>query len=801
MNGLWLDLRFAFRALRRHPAFATVALLTLALGTGVTVALFAAVHAVLLRPLPFADPGRLVYVSEANPQQGVTGEEVSYPNLQDLKAATRTMTGLGGYLTQEVRVRLGTATARVSSILGTPELFSVLGVQPRLGRLPTADAGDYRTVVLSYGYWQRELGGDASALGKILSIEGLPYTVIGVMPASFEFPGPEAQFWMPTGAVPSWWQNRAVHVFGVVGRLRPGVGLDGLRQELAAVSANIQRRAPGEDPGHHLEAMPLRNALVSGVRPALLLLFGAAGLVLLIACGNIGGVQLARMAAREEELAVRGALGAGRGRLVRQLLAENLILALLGGAGGVVLAFWIVRWLTTHAAAVAAVTDRVPLSAAPLAFTLALSLAVGVLVAVPGVLRASRGTPAEALRGAPGRTTASGRRRRARGILVVAEIGLAVVLVTGAGLLLQSFSRLLHVDPGFRPDHLLTVGINLPADQYSDAARVIGFYRDLPDQLTRIPGVAAASAVSTLPISGGEARGDLTIESRPFAPGATPSATFRRVLPNYFRTIGIPLVAGREFTDNDQGDPFVVLINASMAQQYWGSADRALGHRIKVGPAETEPWLTIVGVVGDVRNERLEEEDQYATYEPLAQRPRRTMIAVLRTAVPPLSVAPAVRSALTTLDPNLLLYDIQSMDRRMSASVAPRRFNTQLLAAFGALALGLAALGIYGLMAQVVGERRRELGIRMALGASPASLHRLVLSQGLALVGAGVALGLAGALAVAHLLAGLLYDTSTLDPLPLAATALLLASASLVALIVPARRAARLDPMGVMRAE
>jgi putative ABC transport system permease protein len=631
-------------------------------------------------------------------------------------------------------------------------------------------------------------------------VNGEEFTVIGVMPAGFEFPTRGVELWAPLGLISGDLDNRAVHTLLVVGQLQRGVDLEAADEEMNGIAARIQEAYPGEDPGHGTAVVSLHEAVVGDVRATLLILLGAVVFLLLIACTNVADLLLARAVAREQEMAVRSALGANRRRLMRQTLVESLVLALFGGACGVALALWGLDALAALVSAFVPRAETIRIDGAVLAFTVAISLFTGVLFGLWPALRASRADFASALRQ---RASPSGGRRRSweRQGLATAQVAISLLLLAGAGVMLKSLWRVRVTDPGFEADRLLTLTVSLSGSEYDETEEVVGFYQDLKARLRRLPEVSDASAVNVLPVSGGDSSGELTIEGRPFDPGAAPGASFRRVLPGYFRVAGIPLLQGRGFTERDgRGGEMVVIISREMARRYFPDGD-ALGRRIKVGPPENEPWLTIVGVAADVHNEGLDLEPGLATYEPHAQRPWRTMNVLVRTAGDPHLLAGPIREEIRALGGDLPIYDIATMRERISRSLAPRRLQAVLLSVFAALAVILAAVGLYGVIAYSVGLRAREFGVRLALGAAPSDIRKLVVRQALAPIGLGATIGLITALLLTRTLVGLLHQVSPTDPAVFAAVLAFLVMVGLCASYVPSRRATRLQPMTVLRDE
>ena len=804
MDDLIQDLRFAARSLRKSAGFTVVAVLTLALGIGANTAIFSVVNGVLLRPLAYDQPDRLVTIAESNPVQDREGFNVSYPNYLEWKKQSRVFEQIAAVRTMSVTLTGGDEAARVLLSLISRELFAVLRVEPALGRGFLAEEdrpGADPVVILSHGLWQRRFGADPEVVGKTIAINGSSSTVIGVMPPEFEFPSEDVELWAPIGLLADRMQNRAVHTLTTVARLEDGVSLDEAKVEMATIAARIQREFPGEDPEHSTTLIPLHERVVGNTDTILLVLMGAVAFLLLIACANVADLLMARAAARQKEIAVRTALGASRWRVIRQLVTESVLLGLTGGAAALALAFWGLDLLVAHLPPFMPRVEQIGIDGRVLLFTLLISLLTGLIFGLLPALKASKPDIVGSLKDLV-TSAAGGARDRSRRVLVIAQVALSLVLLVGAGLMIKSFWRLQDVDPGFEPRNLLTMTVSLAGSpKFTTSEEVIAFYADLRGRLEALPGVSSASAVNALPISGGDSDGELTIEGRPFASGAAPGASFRRILPNYFRTAGIPIVQGREFGERDRGEePFVVIITETMARKYWPDGD-AVGTRIKVGPPENEPWLTIVGVAADVRNIGLATEPRLATYEPHTQRPWSTMNVMVRTAIDPLSVVRGVRDEIRQAGGDLPVFNIGTMRERISRSVSTERFNMILLTIFATVALLLAAIGLYGVIAYSVSHRTRELGIRIALGAERRDIINLVVRQGIPLLGAGVALGLIAAVGLTRFLAGLLFAVSPLDATIFAAVAALLAVVALLASYVPARRATAVDPMQALRAE
>jgi putative ABC transport system permease protein len=797
------DLRFAVRHLRRWPVVALVVVLSLGLGISGTVAAFGVVRAVLLAPLPYPEPERLVRINELPEVQGSDRWELSYPAFLDVGARSRSLDRVVAFTGATTNLTLGEETLPVPAATVSVETLGLLGVTPVAGRDFNPEdgaAGAPPVVVVSERLWRRRLGADPGLPGRVLTLDGSPVSVVGIAPAELRYPDDDTEIWLPLGPPAEWMQNRAVHILQVVGRLAPGATVAAAERELDGLLRQIQLDRPGTDPGHGIAVRPLRDSLVGDVRQALLLLFAASGAVLLLVCANVGGVLLTRALRRDHEMTIRRSLGAGPWRIARQLLTESLALAGLGFAVGMGLGTLALRWLVSHSPPGVPRLVDVGVDGSVVLVAALAALGSGVVFGLAPTIHALRGDPALVLRGGQAWLGGPGWQHRLRGSLVVLQVALAQVLLVATGLLALSFARVQRVDPGFDPARLLTLTVAPPASRYT-RERVIAFYQDLPDRLLRVPGVAAASVVSRLPLSGGDGMGDLAIEGRPFPPGQSPTASFRRVVPNYFATAGIPLVAGRWFDDRDRGEgDFVVVINESFARRFWPDGG-VLGKRIKVGPPENEPWLTIVGVAGDVRNVGLEQAAGLAIYEPHAQRPGATMSVLVRTTGDPLRLAAEVRRAVRWSDPDLPVVNVTSMERRIGDSLAPRRFTVTLVTAYSLLAVLLAMLGVWGVARHSVEEERRELGVRVALGAGPGVILAAILGRTARLAAAGVALGTGLGFTIARIIEHRLFATPAADPAALLGAAALLGSLAIAATIAPAVDGARTDPMRVLRGE
>jgi putative ABC transport system permease protein len=817
-ESLAQDVRIAARGLRRSPGFTLVAVLTLALGIGANAALFSILDAVLLRPLPYASEERVIRVF--NHWEGTARADLSPAEYLDLREQVGSLQALGVYADGWANLTGGDRPERVRAAYLSASLFPVLGVGAVAGRTFTEaeDApGAAPVVVLGHALWSRRFAADPGVLGREIRVDGEPAIVVGVMPPGFALPGELAHgessdVYLPLRIDRVGIPNRGSHFLQGVARLRPGVTLAGARRELAAVAAGFVRDFPGDYPasmGFGTDAVPVRDAVLGQVRPVLLLLMGAVGVVLLIACVNLASLLLARADARRRELAVRRALGAGRGRLVRLLLTESLLLSLAGGAVGLAIGGGLLGLLPLVHAPDLPRLDQVGIDGGALAFTVGVAILTTLLFGLaPALSAASR--EAEPVLRESGRGATIGRaRRRVRAALVSGQVALAAVLLISAGLLLRSLISLQHVDPGYRTDGVLTAQLSLPASDYPDDREVVEFYRTLLQRLRALPGVVSAGAVTSLPLA--TSLGDLNfrVEGREIPQGdVSPRADWQAVTPGYFETLGMRLVRGRGLEPHDDARaPGVAVINEAVARRYWPGRD-PLGQRLLLGGGAGPGWVTVVGIVADVRHGSLRDEPEPQMYIPHAQfrfwnagGAARSLSLVLRTLGDPMAQSGALRQRVSELDPNLTVSEVRTLSSVRSESVARPRFVTLLLGLFATLAALLAAVGIYGLVAYQVTLRIPEIGIRMALGARASSIVRLVLRQGLVLAVAGLLVGVLGALAATRLLAHLLFGVAALDPVTFLSIPLLLVAVALLASWLPARRAARLDPVTVLRAE
>jgi putative ABC transport system permease protein len=801
------DLRFAVRSLLRSPRFTIPALLALALGIGSTSAIFSVVNGVMLKPLPYRDGDRVVVVWEHNLRRNRARNVIAPANFVEWRTRSQSLEHIGMVGAARLNMVLGGQPEEIAGFTFSSDAFAALGVTPTIGRpfSPGEDEdGNDQVVVLGYEFWRARFGGRADIVGTKVITNGEPRTVVGVMPADFSVIGQKADFLIPYGwtleGLRSAPGRGASHG---VARLRDGVSFDQAAAEMRTIGSQLEKEFPRRNTGWSVTLVPIHEQMVDQIRPALLVLAGAVGLVLLIACVNVANLLLARSTVRQRELGIRNALGAKRGRLVRQMLTESLLLGVTGGAAGLALAF------AFHRGLLALVADRIPvprleqvaLDLPVLAFTISLALATGLLFGVvPAVLASA--SAGDALREG-GRHGGGPRSRRVLGMLVVAEVALSLVLLAGAGLLIRSFMRLQNIDPGFRAGGLLTARVNLPGSRYEDDRVSAQFYTDAIARISAAPGVASAAGVSFLPLAGmGIGTSFYRADQPQPAPGDLPGTDVKPVTPGFFRTMGIPQLAGRDIAPADQLDsPRVAVISESLARRFF-AGENPIGKQlnISIGPPGGAAW-EIVGIVGDIKMTSLDGELRPAVYLPHTQLAIGLMTFVVRTETDPLSLVSAVRSSVQSLDPELPIADVRAMDEVVDATLARPRTVAAILGVFALMALVLAAVGVYGVMAYSVAQRTQEIGVRMALGATPQSVFRLILGQALRLVVVGVVIGLAAAGFLTRLLETLLFETEALDPWTFAVTAILLGLVATLASYVPARRGTRVAPVEALRAE
>jgi len=810
MQTLAQDLRYALRNLRQAPAFAALVVLTLALGIGANSAIFSVVNGVVLKPLEYREPDDLLYITSNFPGESYGAEFwMSAPEYLQYRERSGSFAGMGAFTTGESTINGADTPLRVPAGFATASLFTTLGVEPVRGRLFTPEEdlpNGPAAALISYDLWMSAFAGRDELVGDTLQINGVPTTIVGIMPPRFDVDDNGVQLWRPLQIDPQDPGSQFSHYLYAIGRLRGGVTQQQAQAELDVLVAGWQETYPDahiRPDGHEIQFEPLANQVVGDVRPALLTLLGAVGFVLLIACANVANLLLARAESRQKEIGVRTALGAGRGRLLRQFVTESTLLALLGGVVGLLAGRWAVGVLLATSAGSIPRLNEIGLDVSVLAFTLAISLLTGLLFGLAPLLHLTAGNVTAALR--EGRATAGSARYRLRKLLVVGEIALAVVLVVGAGLMLRSFAALQNVDTGFEHDGLLTFRLFLPPSAYDSPPAQMSFYGELKARLLEIPGVEAATMMTGLPPIRRLNANTMQFEGITFSDEGPPSEVdyFQFVMDDYLTTMGIPLLEGRMLTASDSESALpAVVVNRRMADMYW--PEGALGKRLRQG--SDAPWMTVVGVVGDVKNGGMDQNagTELYFYAPQAAAlgfGQPTMNVVLRTGVAPSSVSEPARRAVWSLDSTLPLTNLQPMDEAVFGSMARPRFLTLLLGAFGSLALVLAAVGTYGVMSYFVAERRREMGIRMALGAESGGVLRLVLGQSLRIAGLGLVLGIGAALGLSRFVEAWLFGVSAFDTVTFVTVPAVLAAVAIAACLVPALRATRVDPIVVLKAE
>ena len=815
-DEMFQDLRYGARMLLRQRAFTIAAVIALALGIGANTAVFSVVNAVLLRPLPYQNSDRMALIWGNFLTFSMERLRAKAAEYVDYRDQTRSFETVAAFSTADVNLTGAQQPARIAGASVTANLFPMIGAKAAQGRLISPEenqTGRDNVVVVSHQFWQKRMGAEANVIGRSVRLDDRNYTVIGVTTADFEFPHPSfnfaepVEFWVPLAfTTEQVAQRQRPYYLNVIGLLKPDVTIEQARAEMAALGQRFERehqsyRGPkNSDMGWRITVTPLQDQIVGNSRRALLVLFAAVGLVLLIACANAANLLLMRATVRQKEMAIRAAMGAHRLRLIRQLLTESLLIAVLGGAGGLGLA-----WLGVKAL-VALSPDNLPrlqeidVDGRVLFFTLALSVLTGLIFGLAPALQASRPNLQHTLK--EGSAAATRGRHWLRNLLVVGEVAIAMTLLVGAGLMLNSFVRLQRVNPVVNAGKLLSVQIDLPETRYPEATQASTFFQELIRRVESLPGVESASLSTVQPLSGVAVNDPFSIEGRPLDFNNAPVAGWQHVTPNFFRTLGIPIVAGRDFTERDVADTSgAAIINEAMASRYFPN-EYPIGKRLTLGlHRPDDPWLTIVGVVKNIPHRGLEskaEPDWYLSY--LGQ-PRRYGYLMARASGDPASLAAAIRSQILAVDKDQPVTAIRTINEVIASTTAPRRFNTLLLAIFAAVAMALAAVGIYSVISYSVTQRTQEVGVRMALGARPGDVIRLILKQGLTLTLIGVAAGVLGAIAAARVMSGLLYGVTATDPATFAAISLLLVMVAMMACYLPARRAARVEPMAALRRE
>jgi putative ABC transport system permease protein len=817
------DIRYGLRQLWKHPAFTIIAVLTLALGIGANTAIFSVVNAVLLKPLPFPAPDQLIAVGMTDTRQKGTQTDLnslSYPDYFDFRDQNRTLASSAVYRDRSFALTSEEGATSLRGVKTSAEFFDVLGIKPKMGRAFARDdeqsgggPGGFK-VILSHDFWQKHFGGDANVLGRTIMLDRRQHTVIGVLPAGFQFPiqNDPIDFYVtiaedaanPDGSKPQT-QQRGSHSLQAIARLKPNVTIAQAQADLEAIAAALSNQYPDSNTHFGVASKPLREEMVGDVRTALYVLFGAVVCVLLIANANVANLLLARASARGKEIALRAAMGASRGRIIRQLLTESLLLSGLGGVLGLLIAQWGTEALIKTVPQNIPRIGTIQLDASVLGFTLLISLATGVIFGLVPAWQASHVDLNSSLKSGT-RTGGGGEGKgRVRNALIMAEVALALVLLISAGLLIQSFARLGSVQPGLRTERLLTARISLPEVAYPKNENITAFLDQFLSRIRALPGVESASTIVPLPLSGSNMVTSFDIEERPLPDGQRAGAPVRIIATDYFKTMGIPVRQGRVFDEKDRFESApVVIVNERFANKYF-PGENVIGKRIMPGFAADdsgEKMRDIVGVVGNVKHLSLRNEDSPEMYLPQTQIPFSIMSLVIRTSVSnPNALTTSVRKELAALDSTIPLTSVRVFDEYISRSLARARFNTLLLSIFAATALLLTAIGIYGVMAYSVSQRTNEIGIRIALGAGKSSIFRLVVGQAMALVGISLVVGLAGAFAATRLLNSLLFGVGASDPVTFVAIVLLVSAVAFIAAWLPARRATRVDPIIALRAE
>lgn len=803
MQAMFQEVRYAFRTLGRSRGFSLVVVLILALGIGANTAIFSFVNGVLLSSLPFPEPDRLIALGERNPEKSGGLSVVSPRNLEDWEKQSKTIEQFGAWRDWRFKINTPEGPNLVSAGIATPGLFTALGVKPVVGRLFVPEdnqPGRDRVVLISYSYWQANFGGDASAVGQPITLDDKIFTLVGILPPSTDsLPFGRFKIWAPVSVDPDQFLERHHRNRRVYARLRPGVSIKEAQAEMDSIGQQLAAQYPKDNAGFSVSVSSLQDIQVADVRPTLLVLLGAVGLLLLIACANVANLMLARAAARRKEFAIRAALGAGRPALIRQLITEALVLAFVGGAVGTLLAFWMIDLFVALSPPNIPHLEQVKLDADVVAFAVSVSLLTGVLFGLAPALGSSRMNLVEHLKEGQ-KTSSPSLGARLRGTLVVWQVALALVLLVGAGLLGRTFIRLVSLQPGFNPENLLTFQLFLPTERYKTGRQVADFYRRATEQFRAIPGITAVGTTSAGPQFGGYEPVDFLVEGQSAqASGEYPRARFYNVGPDYFHTMQIPLLAGREFTERDTRDASqVAIINQTMARRYFSGED-PLGKRLLL--VREKESVEIAGVVGDVKRFELDDVVEPEVYWPYMQRPRWATYFAIRTNSDPMSVVTAVRHRMLGLDKEVPVLNVSTIDQLVGAALRGPRFNAALIGACAGIALLLASFGLYALISYSVTQRTHEIGVRIAIGADQRDILKLIVGQGMLLTMIGIAIGLAASFGFTRAMSSLLFGVGTTDTLTFTVISLLLTSVSLLACYVPARRATKVDPMVALRYE
>ncbi|MEW6210872.1 MAG: ABC transporter permease [Acidobacteriota bacterium] len=796
------DMRYGTRLLIRQPGFSLIALIALALGIGANTAIFSVVNTVLIRPLPYKNPERLVAVWETFRNVGKLENPVTPANFFDWKEQNQSFEDMTYYVSQPLTLTGGGDPEKIEGVYSADNFLHLFGVDAAMGRIfmsgEATQAGDFGATVISYGLWKRRFGSDPDIIGKQLNVDTYPVKIVGVMPDSFQFPSKEIDLWVPTAmSMEVARQRNAAHYLRVIARLKPGVSYNQADSEIASIAARLEEQYPATNRNLGARINPLREHFFGGIRLALLILFAATAFVLLIACANVANLMLARAASRQREIAIRLALGAGRWRIIRQLFTESLLLSVAGGAAGLLMALWCVEALKSMMPASILQAGEVSIDGRVLGFTFLISILTGLFFGLAPALQATKPALNETLKEGS-RDSGTRRSKKLRSLLVVAEVALVLVLMIGAGLMLNSFLRLQSIDPGFKSENLLTMEVYPPYSKYPDTLRRAAFYDQLIARVEALAGVESAGVVNVLPMKTalGEMRYITDHQPQPKFFNAIPTM----ISPDYFHTMGIPVLKGRAFTASDTKDkPGVIIINEAMARKVWPD-EEAVGKRLKMGVPEN-PWLTVAGVVKDVQLAPGADPPPQA-FMPYAQVPNfGPRYLVVRAVSDPTNLVAAIRNEVSVIDPDQPIASASLMEEVLSESLSRQRFNMTLLLIFAAIAIALASVGIYGVMSYTVTQNTREIGIRLALGAQTSDVLRLVARQGFLLTVAGVGAGLAGAFALTRLMSNLLYGVTATDPMTFVFVSAILLLVAMLACYIPARRAARVDPIVALRYE
>ncbi|HKS27514.1 MAG TPA: ABC transporter permease [Pyrinomonadaceae bacterium] len=810
MKTLLQDLKYGARMMWKSPGFTAIAVIALALGIGANTAIFSVVNTLILRPLPYRDSDRLVTVWEFNRPRNRHQNVINPGNFMDWRDQNSVFEAMAAFIDTRTNLTGKDEPVELPAQVATTNLFQVLGVEPIKGRGFTEEdaTSDANPVIISYNLWQTRFGSDSKIIGQRVTLSGKGSTIIGVMPAGFQWfikkgslTGKAPELWMPVKFTEAE-RGRKGRAWSAVARLKPNVTIEQAQTEMSTIGSRLEQQYAQFNTGWGVEVVPLREQFVGELRPALWILLGAVGFVLLIACANVANLLLARAASRHREMAIRIAMGANRMRVVRQLLTESILLSALGGALGLLLAWWGIEVLMAFSPRDLLTLDKIGINVTVLLFTLGVSFLTGVIFGIVPAIEATRLNTSEMLKEGSKSIGGSPRARRLTSAFVVAQIALSLVLLVGAGLMLKSLMRLQSVNPGFDSDNLLTMRVILPGSKYKEDPQVVGFFKQAVERIEALPGVKSAGAVSFLPFTGLAAATRYKIEGKPEPPpGQSPGGDVRVVDNNYFRTMGIPLRSGRNFNAQEQAEArHVVIINETLAKQYFPNED-PIGKRITISMMEEPVPSEIIGVVGDVKHMSLDGEVKPMTYWPHPELVYNSMTIVVKTSGDPLQLAAAVQREIQAIDPNQPVSDVRTMEQWLSESVARARFNTLLLGLFSALALLLAAVGIFGVISYSVTQRTHEIGIRMALGASARDVLKMVVGQGMLMALGGVALGLGASFLLTRVMSSLLFEVSATDPLTFIFISLLLMVVTLLACYIPARRATRVDPMTALRYE